>query len=216
MRLHALVPAAGRAERFGSAKLLARWQDQELLGHVLQALAGARAAGLVTDTLVTHRPADAAVRALALAHQATPVALRDGEEDLSDSLRSGMAEVQRRSSAREPAAVLICLADQPLLRIEVIRALRDAWRGGACVAVRPSYRESPGEPGHPLLLDRTLWRYAAELRGDRGFGPVLEHAGVTIRAISVGGQNPDIDTPEDLAGLDHPAASPPSSPSPPS
>jgi len=208
LRVYALVPAAGRGERFGGAKLLAKWRDRELLGHVLVKLGGARAAGLLINTIVMHRPEDEAVRSLAVEYRAYPVAMRASGGDLSDTLRAGIEVVAGREGRHDTTALLICLGDQPLLRIEVIRALIDGWKSGS-PALRPAYRDAPGTPGHPLLLDRSLWAHASEMRGDSGFGPVLARRGVAIRSISVGGSNPDVDTLEQLSQLEELAGSAP-------
>lgn len=200
MALYALVPAAGRGERFGNPKLLVRWRDRELLGHVLTTLAGARIAGLIDRTFVVHRPEDRAVADLAAEYLAWPLATT-GDGDLSDSLRTGVTEIRSLDSGKNRSAILICLGDQPLLRLDVIRALAMEWKGGL-PAIRPSYRADPGTPGHPLLLDSSLWPLAAELTGETGFGPLLASHRVPVHLISVGGQNPDIDTPADLERLE--------------
>ncbi len=200
MALYALVPAAGRGERFGSAKLLVRWRDRELLGHVLSTLASARIAGLIERTFVVHRPDDRAVADLCTEYLAWPVTTQ-GPGDLSDSLRTGVTEIRSLDSGRNRSGILICLGDQPLLRLEVIRALTMEWKGGL-QAIRPSYRADPGAPGHPLLLDRSLWPLAAELAGESGFGPLLASHHIPVHHVSVGGHNPDIDTPADLERLE--------------
>ena len=201
MPLYALVAAAGRAERFGSAKLLARWKDRELLAHVLTTLAGARTAGLIEQVIVVHRPNDPAIAALATEYLAVPVAMR-AEGTLADSLRRGIAVI-RELEASEKDAMLICLGDQPLLRLDVIEALIQAWNAGGR-AVRPSYRDDPGTPGHPLLIDRSLWPLAREMTGESGFGPVFARNGTPVQIVSVAGHNPDIDTASDLETLDSP------------
>ena len=156
---------------------------------------------MLVNTIVVHRPDDEAIRELAAEYRAYPIALRSAEGELSDTLRAGIEVLSARERREDRAAVLICLGDQPLLRLDVINALLDAWKSGA-VAVRPAYRDSPGEPGHPLLLDRSLWAYSNELRGESGFAPVLAARGVTVRTIPVGGSNPDVDTRADLEALD--------------
>jgi CTP:molybdopterin cytidylyltransferase MocA len=154
----------------------------------------------LVNTIVVHRPDDDAIRELAAQYRAYPVAMRSGEGELSDTLRTGIEVLSARDRG-EARAVLICMGDQPLLRLDVMNALLDGWKSGA-VAVRPAYRDAPGEPGHPLLLDRSLWGYATELRGESGFAPVLAARGITVRTIPVGGSNPDVDTLEDLQALD--------------
>ena len=169
---------------------------------MLETLGRARAAGIITGTIVVHRPDDEAVRLLADEFRAHPVQTRVTNGDLSWSLRTGIDALTGRGSEREQEAILICLGDQPLLRLDVIRALVDSWSRSGTRAIRPSYRKSPGEPGHPLLLDRSLWSLAVELRGETGFAPLLQSHGITVHTISVAGRNPDVDTPEDLRALE--------------
>ena len=175
---------------------------------MLVKLGGARAAGLLVNTIVMHRPDDDAIRNLAAEYRAYPVALRGSDGELSDTLRAGVDAIAARESRHEQSALLICLGDQPLLRLEVIRALIDGWKHGA-LAVRPAYRDAPDTPGHPLLIDSSLWRYATEMRGDHGLAPVLTRRGVPIRGIPVGGSNPDVDTLEHLSQLEELAGSAP-------
>jgi molybdenum cofactor cytidylyltransferase len=198
-----LVPAAGRGERFGGEKLLAKWHDRELLGHVLLKLGGARAAGLIGPTVVIHRPEDDAVRALAGEYRCHAEAMRVNDGDLSMTLRTGIDSVKGRGSADSQQAILICLGDQPMLRLDVIKAMVETWARIGAVAVRPAYRDAPDQPGHPLLLDKSLWHLADEMRGDSGFAPVLAAHRINVRIIPVAGSNPDVDTPDDLKLLDH-------------
>ncbi len=197
-----MVPAAGRGERFGGAKLLAKWHDRELLGHVLLKLGGARAAGLLGTTVVVHRPGDDAVRALAAEYRCHAEAMRTNDGDLSHSLRTGIEYLKNHGSPDSQQAILICLGDQPMIRLDVIKAMVETWARIGAVAVRPSYRDAPDQPGHPLLIDKSLWHLADEMRGDSGFAPVLDARRISVRTIPVAGKNPDVDTREDLKQLD--------------
>ena len=198
-----MVPAAGRGERFGGDKLLAKWHDRELLGHVLLKLGGARAAGLLGPSVVVHRPEDDAIRALAGQYRCHAEAMRSSDGDLSLSLRTGIEYIKTRGSSDSQQAILICLGDQPLIRLDVIKAMVETWARIGAVAVRPAYRDAPDQPGHPLLVDKSLWHLAEEMRGDSGFAPVLAAHRINIRTIPVAGKNPDVDTPEDLKLLEH-------------
>lgn len=197
-----MVPAAGRAERFGGEKLLAKWHDRELLGHVLLKLGGARAAGLLGPTVVVHRPEDDKIRALAAEYRCHAEAMRANVGDLSLTLRTGIDYLKTRGSADSQQAILICLGDQPMIRLDVIKAMVETWARIGAVAVRPAYRDEPDHPGHPLLIDRSLWNLAEEMRGDSGFAPVLAARRINVRTIPVAGKNPDVDTPEDLKQLE--------------
>jgi CTP:molybdopterin cytidylyltransferase MocA len=196
------VVAAGLGSRFGGAKLMAKWRDRELLGHVLLKLGSARAAGLIAGTVVVHREEDEAVRTLATEYRCMPVAITRPDPELSVSLRTGLDALTGRGSRFDREAALICLGDQPLLRYDVIRALVETWDRNATPIVRPSYRDEPGKPGHPMLIDRSLWPLASELRGDSGFGTLFEVRRMAVRMVSVAGSNPDVDTPADLQALD--------------
>ena len=169
---------------------------------MLLKLGGARAAGLVGLTVVVHRPGDEAIRTIAAEYRAHAEPLRVNDGELSWSLRTGIEYLRSRDAADPEQALLVCLGDQPKLRLDVIRALVECWSQGGALAARPSYRDAPGEPGHPLLLDRSLWHLGSELRGESGFGPVLARHAVNVRTIRVGGSNPDVDTAEDLQNLD--------------
>jgi len=96
---------------------------------------------------------------------------------------------------------VIVLADQPMVREEVLAALRNAWLGGAGI-VRPVYRGDPDTPGHPVLIDRSRWQLVEDVQGDRGLGPALESHTDWVMTVMVEGSNPDIDTPADLAVLE--------------
>ena len=197
-----MVPAAGRGERFGGDKLLARWHDRELLGHVLLKLGGARAAGLLGPTVVVHRPGDDGVRALAAEYRCHAEEMRVRDSDLSHTIRTGIDHIKSRGSSSSQQAILICMGDQPMIRLDVIKAMVETWARIGAVAVRPTYRETPDQPGHPLLVDKSLWHLADEMRGDTGLAPVLAAHRIGVRTIPVAGRNPDVDTPEDLKGLD--------------
>ena len=163
---------------------------------------GAKAAGLLAGVMVVHRSDDDAVRDLVKEYRAYPVATRNPDGELSSSLRTGVETLMARGPAPDREALIVCHADQPLLRLDVVHAVVDPWAHGGALAVRPEYRDAPGEPGLPMLVDRSLWRLSQEMRGETGFGPILERHGIRVRSVSVGGKNPDVDTPDDLAALE--------------
>jgi molybdenum cofactor cytidylyltransferase len=193
------VLAAGDSRRFGADKLTVDAGGAPLIGRVLAALEESRRRGDIGGVVVVTRAGD---------HGLAPLA-GDGAEvqqlppgapaELAASLRAGLASLEVRRRPAAPAAALLCLADQPGLRPDVVSALVAAWRQGGAPVVRPRYAEAPDVPGHPVLIDRTLWPLAAEATGDAGLGPVLARRPGLVRTIDVPGRNPDIDTPADLA-----------------
>lgn len=165
-----------------------------MLARVLDVVAAGRAEGLLADAVAVVPADEPAAAALAIAEGIRVVANDDPDAGLSRSLRLGLGEL------RTDAAVLL-LGDQPLVRLETLQALAAAWRGGTAAMVRPRYAAAPGMPGHPVLVDRTLWPLAEQLEGDAGFGSLLRSGAAGVRLVEVPGDNPDVDTPADLHAL---------------
>ncbi|HKH82404.1 MAG TPA: NTP transferase domain-containing protein, partial [Gemmatimonadales bacterium] len=111
------------------------------------------------------------------------------------SLRLGLDAL----STTPAVPAMIFLADQPTVRLEVIRRIADAGRGDMD-AVRPRYGDRPDVLGHPVLLSRAVWRSVSQLEGDAGFTALLSPP--AAKMIDIPGDNPDIDTLEDLQLLE--------------
>jgi CTP:molybdopterin cytidylyltransferase MocA len=95
-------------------------------------------------------------------------------------------------------AVVIALADQPLVGAESVRRLIAAHAAGATVVVA-AY---DGRRRNPVLIDRTHWaEVLATTTGDAGARPFLRAHPDLVTAVECGdtGRADDIDTPEDLA-----------------
>jgi len=194
--VHALVLAAGSGVRFGGNKLLATLHGRPLIAHAAAAVAEAVAAGILAGGAVVIPPdADELVRSL-------DVGLRvvhnpETRQGMATSLKRGLEALGEMSPAAGGA--LIVLGDQPGLRLEVVTRLVGEWRRTG-QTVRPRYHAAPSEPGHPVLLDRSLWRLATRLSGDTGLRDLL--AGQPVTLVDVPGDNPDVDTPAELRQLE--------------
>lgn len=193
----AVVLAAGRARRFGGQKLLAPFQGRPLALHALEVLDRARRLGVVSEVVTVVAAGDAALAELARGAGGRTVVNDAPDRGLSSSLGCGLASLGERTGA-----ALVLLADQPLVRLEVLATLVAGWREGLGQVIRPRYADMPDEPGHPVLADRSLWPLAAGLAGDSGFGSVLPPGAPGVALIEVAGRNPDIDTPDDLTTLE--------------
>ena len=197
---YALVLAAGRGSRFGGAKLLAPLDGRPLAAHVATTVAAAIQAGYLGGGIAVGRVDDSSLawyfETCGLKWVVNPAA----DEGVSTSLRLGLAELSAAPVQPAPGAAMILLADQPLVRIEVIAGLVEHWRRTGR-SVRPRYAAHPAEPGHPVLLDRRLWPLADSLEGDVGFGSALRLGPDAVDLVDVAGGNPDIDTPNDLSLL---------------
>ena len=196
----AVVLAAGLGRRFGSAKMLAEWRGRPIVSYVLETIAAARDDGILSAGVVVHRPDDIETPRLAREIGIEPHLNTRPAQGMASSLRLGLnALASERWQPLEGA--LVVMGDQPLLRRDVIDRLIAAFSPSMDL-VRPEYADAPEEPGHPVLVHRRLWDRARSLTGDQGFRVFATWNNVREGTIRVDGANPDVDTPEDLAGLD--------------
>jgi len=196
---HALILAAGAGSRFGSHKLLALWRGRPLVAHVIATTTALRDAGMVGGVTAVAREGDDAVAALLRQSGIRLVPNTHPERGLAHSLRLGLGALAALSPA--PEGALIFLADQPATPPEAAEEVIRAWQLGGSAVVRPRYSEAPGEPGHPVLLDRDAWGLAAGLTGDQGLGVALARSPHLVLHVDVDGANPDVDTQSDLSRL---------------
>jgi CTP:molybdopterin cytidylyltransferase MocA len=195
-RVRGLVLAAGAGSRFGGDKLEARVDGKPVLQHVLSALADA---GLENPVVVV-APEPAAG---ADAGESGPIEWGSAERVPNPAPERGLASSLQigwqRALAADPAteAVLVVLGDQPLLLPDVIRAIAAAPLDAERPIVAPRYADT--EAHNPVRVEASAAHLVDEARGDRGLGPILERNTTLVRWLDVAGDNPDVDTPADLA-----------------
>lgn len=198
--LHALVLAAGQGRRFGGGKLLASYRGRPLLSHALDVVVAAIERGVLGGGHVVVAANDERARVLT-EKSGLEAVLNDAPYlGLSHSVRLGFSALEGQTG--DVGGALIFLGDQPMVRLAVVEALTIAWRSGSGSIVRPRYQASPHVPGHPTLLDRSVWPLARQLAGDHGFGGLLASASVDTFLLDVPGHNPDVDTRADLHALE--------------
>lgn len=194
-----LVLAAGTGSRFAATqpgsptKLLAHLDGRPVLQHVLDRVARSRPA----CTVVVLGEAAEAIESNIHWRNERRVQNPRPEDGLSSSVRAGLRSLAGPSDGRIRAA-LILLGDQPWISVRVMRRLLAAADEAPTTPfVVPRYAAGGGT--NPLLIRREAWPFAAELTGDRGFGPLLAARPELAYVMDVSGANPDVDTPADLA-----------------
>jgi CTP:molybdopterin cytidylyltransferase MocA len=186
--------AAGEGSRFGQPKALVELNGQTLAERGVGLL---RAGGADPILVVTG---------------AVPLEL-DGtltvdnpqwRTGMGSSLRAALQALTGAGAGagadRDVGAVVVALADQPLVGAEAVARLIAAYRDGAGVAVA-AY---DGQPRNPVLLAREHWpEVIATATGDQGARTFLRaHPGlVTLVECGDTGRPDDIDTPADLARI---------------
>jgi CTP:molybdopterin cytidylyltransferase MocA len=188
--------AAGAGSRFGSGgppKALRPFRGQPLLTWPLAAL---RDGGVDRVVVVLGARADE-VAAGAELGGAQVVCCAAWSEGLSASLRAG---VQAAASGGADAVVVV-LADQPLLDARAVARLIAARTPSHLDALRATYG---GVPGHPTLLESSTFGTIEDLHGDAGARTLLDDPATRVGLIACDGlgRPDDVDTPEALALLE--------------
>jgi CTP:molybdopterin cytidylyltransferase MocA len=182
-----IVLAAGAGTRFGGGKQLAQLHGRPLLEYAVRTMT----ASPVTRVLVVlGSGADEVVAAVNL-HGADTLVCERWAEGQAASLASALAELQ------DCEAVVVTLGDQPRISPDAIRRVIAA-RGDGAAAVRATYK---GEPGHPVLLEHSLFERLRNMTGDHGARNLL--LSVQTREVPCDdlGGGEDVDTPAQLDAL---------------
>ncbi|MDR2155081.1 MAG: NTP transferase domain-containing protein [Burkholderiaceae bacterium] len=155
----AVVLAAGAGKRMGGRpKALLQRDGQPLLARQIDLLTQAGAQAVVVALghhAEAYVPVLQAARARLLESKGKGVSLRwvrnpDPDGGTASSLRCGLAALPA-----DAAAVLVALADQPLLQADDVRAVLHMWntREPDVDLVLPGYH---GKPGHPVVFGPAL------------------------------------------------------------
>src|SRR5262245_41947502 len=195
--ISAIVPAAGLSSRMGQNKLLMPFGGKSLIEHAV-------------DTLMTSGVDEIVV---VLGHEANVVRSRlerheghrvnfvhnpDYREGLSTSVRAGMA-----AAAKEVDAIMIYLADQPLIEPDEINRLiqifAEAKRAGKSIVV-PFFGN---ERGNPVILDASYREMALDIVGDVGCRRIIKRHPEQVFAVQMETDHGvrDVDTPEDFESI---------------
>lgn len=197
----AIVLAAGRGARFSAIagdraiKLLAPLGGRPILQFVLDAVA---AVGPALTVVVLGHQLESIERAMVWRSERR-VQNPDPDRGLSSSVQVGLLALAADPAAPQLSGALILLGDQPHVHPDGIQALLRAADTAPQPFLVARYRESSSF--NPVLVRRSAWALADQLRGDRGFGPLLTDRPDLAHEVTLAGTNPDVDKPADIARM---------------
>jgi molybdenum cofactor cytidylyltransferase len=185
----AVVLAAGPSTRFGRTKQLERFEGVSLAAGALrkaEAVCGER------SVLVTGKDWRE------VADSCAPLAgyfviNNDYDQGLASSIVCGV-----RSVAESADAILLMLADLPLVTTEHLSNLVAAWSASPQSIVASAFEDTLGPP---IVFPKTDFDALMRLRGDRGARSIIDANKERVQAIPCEEAAFDIDRPEDLAGI---------------
>ena len=183
----AIVPAAGRAERFGGGKLIADIDGEPLVNHTLKALLD----GGVERVIVVVAP-DATFPTVNLLNDPR-VSLTinpDPSRGMFSSIRAGAV------AAIDGDPILVLPADMPFVKSETVAAVLSAARDSGTI-VSPRFN---GRHGHPVALPGRLRDAILTATPSTTLSTLIEaHAADRIEVeVADPGIRRDVDVPGDL------------------
>ena len=184
-----IVLAAGGASRFGIAKQLLPWHDEPL---VRRAARTALEAGL-SPVVVVSGEYTTEIRSV-LHDLAVEVVENPGWSlGQSTSVKVGLEELPA-----ETGAAIFLLADQPVVPVSLLHALRETHSASLSPIVAPLV---DGQRANPVLFDRVTFQDLARLSGDVGGRPLFAKYPVSWVPWHDSRLLLDVDTPEDYQTL---------------
>ena len=192
--LVAIVPAAGISARMGQNKLLLTFQGKPLIAHAVDTLL----ASAVDEVVVVLGHEADKVRETLGGKKVRFAENPDYREGLSSSVRAGIGVVAAHASA-----IMIYLADQPLLVPEevnsLIRAFVEARKANKSIVV-PFFR---GRRGNPVILDSAYKEAILDVAGETGCRRVIKRNPDQVFVVEMETDHVvrDVDTIEDYQRL---------------
>lgn len=187
--MFALVLAAGRASRFGSTKLVEPVDGTPLARRAIGA--ANEVCGDRTTIVVGHdwrTVTDTAGPTTGF------MVYNDRYDDgIGTSIALGAISLRHVASA-----IIVMLADQPLITADHLRALIHTWSGADDEIVVTSFADSMGPP---VLFPRACFKDMTMLDGDAGAKQLLHDTRFTLANVRFEPAAVDIDTPDDLTNL---------------
>ena len=185
----AIILAAGESKRFGSTKQLADFGNESLVRRAV------RLAEVVCGDNTVLVVGNDWQRVLAACGPQRGIIVRNDEyaSGMASSIASGVASV-----AKIADAVLLLLADQPLVTEKHLCSLIDEWHKTPDGIVASEYSDVQGPP---VIFPTSCFGRLMKLEGDQGARALLKEPDCPVTGIEFGEGAIDIDTPEDLAGL---------------
>jgi molybdenum cofactor cytidylyltransferase len=183
----AVVLAAGEAKRMGSAKQLLPWGSGTVLGATLAQVLASKIDGVL---VVTGAYRDEVIK-IAEQHQVQAVHNPDfATGEMLSSVQIGVQNLPAKTNA-----MMVVLADQPMVETWVYDAVLENYRAGEQGLVGV---ENAGIRGNPVLFDKKYFPAILNLPSNSAPRAILQKHAHDLQLVSVNTNSilHDLDTPE--------------------
>lgn len=187
-----IILAAGKASRMGKPKQLLIYQGSSLISHAVKIGLNSICKSVVVVLGAYAEQIKLEINKLAVQIVENP----DWETGMASSIRAGVAAIKESNSNLD--AVIIALADQPLISEAVFDRLIQSYQQTGNRIIASAYDDIVGVPA---LFDRALFQKLMLLEGDKGAKALMRKYQDEVLAIEIPEAAIDIDTPDDYEKL---------------
>ena len=179
----------------GADKALLPYRGRTFLDHIIHTL---REAGVDRIAVVLGHHAAEIQRASNL-KSVKVIVNGDYQRGQTSSLQAGLQALEGENLR----AVVLCLIDHPAVTPEVVKNLVASFDKSRAPVVIPTHR---GERGHPVLINRDLFKELLSLTPDQGANTVIRKYRSATQFVEVAdpGILLDVDDPETFRKLEKP------------
>lgn len=191
-RCHAILLAAGRGRRFDPDGIVSKLYQP--LHHNVSVIeqSALRLSQVIPQCHIVTRSASHWPAHFLQKYASSIRVCEDADLGMAHSLVCGVQQLPQDCDA-----VVIALADMPLVESTTIAAIVQALRDGAQIVVPVCQ----GQRGNPVGFSKSMFAELLQLRGDQGARALLKSHPVCEVQVEDVGILRDIDTPQDLSSL---------------
>lgn len=187
-----IILAAGAATRMGRPKQLLSYQGRSLILHAVEVAL----ASLCQPIIVVLGAYAEQIKPELMLKAVQVVENSQWQEGMSSSIRAGISMLLKTNSKLD--AVIISLADQPLVSPQIFNQLIQSYQETQKVIVASKYNETTGVPA---LFSKALFPELMQLEGDKGAKALIQKYLETGVILLIPEAAIDIDTPDDYKQL---------------
>ena len=187
--IFAIILAAGESSRFGSTKQISQFEGQSLVARsvcLAEAVCGDRIVLVVGSDWQRVLAAGPPQRGFFVRNE-------DYRSGMASSIVCGI-----KTLAHVADAVLLLMADQPLITVEHLKSLCQESEKGAEEIIVSQYS---GVQGPPAIFPARCFEDLMKLDGDRGARALMDDSRYSVTGLAFNPAAVDIDQPEDLENL---------------
>jgi len=187
-----IILAAGAATRMGRPKQLLSYQGRSLILHAVEVALASMSQPIIVvlGAYVEQIKPELMLKAVQVVENS------QWQEGMSSSIRAGISMLLKTNSKLD--AVIISLADQPLVSPQIFNQLIQSYQETQKVIIASKYNETTGVPA---LFSKALFPELMHLEGDKGAKALIQQYIDTGLILLMPEAAIDIDTPDDYKQL---------------